>query len=98
MHGLAGNENVEFVWIEDQFVATAAVERFPEIENVVGSLAVDVDDRGVMLAAIPHQAVRAGALEVDGKCNAAAGDVWCFAGHQRFCVVQVKEFGLAEKA
>lgn len=76
MNGLAGNEDVEFVRVEDEVIAAAAVEGLPEIENRMLGFLVDVDDRCVMLAAIADQPVGAGALEVDGKGDPAAGDVW----------------------
>jgi len=97
MHRLVGDEDVELVRIEDQFVGAAAVERLPEIEHVVGGLLVDVDHAGMVLAAIADQAVIAGALEVDRQRDAAARDVRRFAGDQRFRRMQVEQFALAEQ-
>ena len=95
MHGLARDEDIELVGIEDQLVAAAAVERLPEIEDVVLGLLVDIDDGGVVLAAIADQAVLvAGALEVDRERDAAAGDVRLLAGDQRLAFMQRQQFRL----
>src|SRR5690606_24607193 len=97
MHGLARDEDVELVRIEDQLVAATAEQRLPEIVDVVLVLAIDVDVGGVVLAAIADEPVRAGALEVDGKRDAAAGDVRRLAGDERVRGVQRQQLAFAEQ-
>ncbi|MNY57332.1 hypothetical protein D3C86_1935210 [compost metagenome] len=91
MHGLAGDEDVELIRIEDQLVAAAAVERLPEIENIVLGLLVDIDYGRVMLATITDQAIRI-TLEIDRQRDTAAGHVRRRGCDQRFGLVQMQEF------
>ncbi len=101
MHGLARDEDVEFVGIEDQFAPAAIIERLPEVMNAVFGLLVDVDDGRVVLAAIADQAVAAASLEIDRQGDAATRDVGLFGGHQHVALVQrqhllLRQQGMAE--
>src|SRR3546814_6229394 len=95
MHRRARNENVELVRIEDECVAAAAVERLPEIEDVVLRLLIDVDDRRMVLAAVADQALVV-AGKIDRQRDAAAADVRLARRHQRFRLMEREKFGLAE--
>ena len=74
LHGLLGRQDIEFVRVEDQFVAAAAVERLPEVKDAVFSFLVDINDGGVVLAAIPSDMGAGFEDGVDGIAGSREGN------------------------
>ncbi len=76
MDCLSGDENVELVRIEDQFVAAHGVDRLPEVMQSCRPLRSTFDDCPCeCLPAIADQAFGALAFEIDGEGNTGAGDI-----------------------
>src|SRR5690606_24703179 len=96
MHRLAADQDVELVRVENEFACAAHDYRLPEVQHLVGSLPVHVDQPGVVFRAIADEAVAA-AREIDRECDAAAGDVGLVGRNQRFGPVEGGEFILRKQ-
>gem|GEM_PF-4576261 len=57
MHRFARNEDVKLIRVEHQFTRPTIIDRLPEVENVIGSSLIDIDNSCVMLSAIADQLV-----------------------------------------
>ena len=56
LHGFRRSQDIKLVGIEDQALVGARGDRLPEIGDVIGGAALDVDDGGVALGAIADDA------------------------------------------
>ena len=63
MNGLARDEDIELIGIEDDLGLAARRDRLPIVEHVAGRALVDIDDAGMALGAIADDAARA--FEID---------------------------------
>ena len=90
VNGFARHEDIELVGIEDQFLAVSHMQRLPEIEHVERVAPVDIDDGGMVFAAIADEAVGV-ARQIDRDGDAGMGDDRAVAGHQHLALMQRRQ-------
>ncbi len=90
LDGLLGGEDVELVRVEDQRAFLVGADRLPELADLVGVAAVDIDHAGVALGAISDQPVRSEPGQVDADRDALI-EVGAVLVNQSFVRMQVRK-------
>src|SRR5690606_27455097 len=87
VYRLAGNQDVKLVRVKHEVPGAEIVKRFPEIRHGIGRLPVDINEPRVMFGAIADESAGP-AFEINGKRNAAAGDVRLLGRNERLTRMQ----------
>ena len=93
----AWHENIKLVRIKDERMGTPIINRFPKIKHFGHATLVDVDNAGMMLAAISHKSLGI-AREINRKPDAACTNIGIVIGNQHFFFMKGQKFAFIQPA